>query len=85
MRIWFSALLMALAFSLSACASAELGEECDTAGEVDECVDDAICTNSSDGNVCRKVCTKDDSCAADEECNGVSGSTTKSCQPKKVK
>ncbi len=83
MRIWLTALLLSLA--LVGCASAEIGDECDTPGDADACVDGAICTNSSDGNVCRKSCTNDDACGADEECNGISGSTTKSCQPKKVK
>lgn len=79
---------IALAFCslalLVGCASAEIGEECDTAGATDECVDGAICTNQADGaKMCRKTCKEDADCGSTEACNGISGSTTKSCQPKK--
>lgn len=66
------------------CASAEIGDECDTSGAKDECVDGAICTADSGGTkTCRKSCTTDDQCGATEQCNGISGANTKSCQPKK--
>lgn len=66
------------------CASAEIGDTCDTSGSKDECVDGAICTQISGGsNVCRKSCTADTDCESTEQCNGVSGASTKSCQPKK--
>jgi hypothetical protein len=71
-----------LAFTLG-CA-ADIGDECDKSGSKDECVDGAICTQISDGtNACRKSCTDDTECGANEQCNGVSGANTKSCQPKK--
>lgn len=62
--------------------TAEIGGACDTAGNTDECVDGAICTNESSSNVCRKICTEQSQCSATENCNGVSNGSTKSCQPK---
>ena len=61
----------------------EIGEECDTAGSTDECVDGAICTNADDGLTCRRLCTDDAQCATTEACNGVAETNLKSCQPKK--
>jgi len=67
-----------------ACGDAEIGEECDEVGSSDECEDGAICTNEETGAVCRAICTDDAQCPADHECNGISGTNVKSCQPKKV-
>lgn len=72
--------MLGLGLTLAACGSAEIGEECDTAGAADECVDGAICTND-DTNVCRAVCEVQEDCPVNYACNGVSGSSTKSCQP----
>lgn len=66
---------------LSACGGADIGEACDTSGSMDECVGGAICTNESLGGVCREVCDTHEECPVDHSCNGVSGSSTKSCQP----
>ncbi|MBI5508102.1 MAG: hypothetical protein HY903_05055 [Deltaproteobacteria bacterium] len=71
---------------LSLCApgcggAAEIGEKCDQSGSRDECVDGAICTNGTSGSFCRKVCAAQTDCSATEACNGVSGSSEKSCQP----
>jgi len=64
------------------CGGADIGEQCDTAGSADECVDNAICTNEADGvNRCRQTCREQADCPAATSCNGVSGSSTKSCQP----
>lgn len=72
------------AFTLClACGRADTGETCDTSGDTDECVDEAICTKDSNGaTICRKRCTDDSQCAATEQCNGVSATNIKSCQPK---
>ena len=76
--------LLALASLPIGCASSEIGDSCDTSGSKDECVDGAICTQISGGSaICRKSCTADSECGANEQCNGVSGANTKSCQPKK--
>jgi hypothetical protein len=69
-----------------ACGRADTGESCDKVGDTDECVDEAICTNESNGSqTCRKRCTEDTQCASSEQCNGVSGTNIKSCQPKDSK
>ena len=66
-----------------ACGRADTGEACDTSGDTDECVDEAICTKDSNGaTTCRKRCTDGSQCAANEHCNGVSSTNIKSCQPK---
>jgi hypothetical protein len=77
-------LLLVLSFVPLACGSAEVGDECDDVGDTDECEDDAICTNEGDSSegTCRWLCENDEDCPADHECNGVSGTNVKSCQPK---
>lgn len=73
---------LVLALALVGCGSSDIGEACDTGGSVDECVDGAICTNESgDSNTCRKICDTTDDCPANFTCNGVTGGSTKSCQP----
>jgi hypothetical protein len=77
-------LLTALIFAaaLVGCGSPEIGEACDTGGSLDECVDNAVCTNESgDANTCRLICDTHDDCPANFSCNGVTGGSTKSCQP----
>lgn len=77
--------LFVLCLALPACGGqAEIGEACETASATtDECVDGAVCTNESGGGfVCRKLCTEQAQCAASEGCNGISGSSLKSCQPR---
>ncbi|MEY3012482.1 MAG: hypothetical protein RIT45_1217 [Pseudomonadota bacterium] len=77
-------LTLAATVALVGCASAEIGDSCDTSGSAGECVDGAICTQISDGNnVCRATCTADTDCGTNEQCNGVGGSNKKTCQPKK--
>ena len=65
------------------CGRADVGEACDASGDADECVDEAMCTKDATGSTtCRKRCTEDSQCAANEQCNGVSSTNIKSCQPK---
>lgn len=68
----------------SACATdpVAIGGACTTAGKSEECVDGAICSNAASGATCRKVCTEQAQCGANESCSGISGTTIKSCQPK---
>ncbi len=77
-------LVAALAVTV-ACSSDPIavGGACKDAGKTDECVSGAVCTNDSGGNYCRKTCTDQAQCATTESCNGVTGSSIKSCQPKK--
>ena len=45
-------------------------------------VDGAICTNESgEGAFCREICEEHADCPADHSCGGISGTSTKSCQP----
>jgi hypothetical protein len=77
-------LLIALApFPLTACGGADIGESCDEKGSTDECVDNAVCTNEDDGSACRKLCKDKADCPEGEDCNGVSNTSLKSCQPDK--
>jgi hypothetical protein len=73
---------LALAF-VSAGGASEVGEECDDAGDQDECEDGAICTNEEGGAVCRALCKEQDDCPSGQSCNGVSDTSFKSCQPDK--
>ena len=69
--------------ALSGCGGAELGESCDDVGKTDECVDGAVCTKQGegDGAACRAVCDQHEDCPPGHSCNGVSGTSLKSCQP----
>jgi hypothetical protein len=75
--------LSVLLASVACSGESEIGEECDTAGSTDECVEGAICTNDDSGLACRRQCKDDAQCADTEACNGVSGTNIKSCQPMK--
>lgn len=82
MRTALAAILAACA--LTACASdGKAGDVCNKAGSTDGCESGTICSNDSGGNYCRKTCTDQAQCSATESCGGISGSTTKACQPKK--
>ncbi len=82
-RLLVSSLLM-VSLALVGCGASEVGEACDTGGSADECVDGAICTNEGEGNTCRLVCEEQADCPADYSCNGVTGGSTKSCQPDRI-
>lgn len=75
--------LAALALALVALGcSADVGASCDTPGSLDECVDGAVCTNESGGaNTCRLLCADDADCPVGHNCNGLTGTQIKSCQP----
>lgn len=66
---------------MTGCGEAEIGEDCDESGSLDECVEGAICTNEGEDAVCRALCSEHDDCPSGQLCNGVSGSNQKSCQP----
>lgn len=74
-------LLLAL---LAACSDeAETGEACDTVAGQGECVQGAICEQTDGATICLEICESQDDCAADENCNGLSGgSDLKACHPK---
>jgi hypothetical protein len=66
-----------------ACGGAAVGASCTKEGDESQCESGAICgKNESDVLECLKVCTTQADCAADEECNGVTGLDVKGCRPK---
>jgi hypothetical protein len=78
----YSFLLLVGAWVLVGCGGAEIGEACEEVGSSAECVAMAICTNDDgDTAFCRQICDEHEDCPTGESCNGVSGSSTKSCQP----
>ena len=62
------------------------GEECGESGaEAGECEAHSVCGDPGDSGgtlECLKVCTVQADCPADQECNGVEGSSAKGCRPK---
>ena len=82
MRSCLPFLALSLGLAAIACGSkGALGDGCDTPSGADECESGLLCTNG-ETNTCLKECTDQDQCAATENCNGVSGGSLKSCQPK---
>lgn len=77
-------LLSTLAFVVAVgCGGGGGGGGCNTPASTSECSSGAICSNiSGDGNQCRQICARQADCPADQSCNGVANTTTKSCQPK---
>jgi len=76
---------LAMAASLTACGGGgAVGEGCDASGEDGQCEDGAVCGKPGDVDAleCLVACTAQEDCAADEECNGVEGSSVKGCRSK---
>lgn len=69
-------------------ARAEVGEACESAGSTAPCVSGAVCTNLSGSdaevagatNLCLLLCDRDEDCAENEGCRGISRTSLKSCQ-----
>lgn len=81
----FSAFALLSLAVLAACGGAsDLGESCDVSGDADECVEGAICGQTGDNGAltCLRACTDQSQCGTGEDCNGVSGTSTKGCRPK---
>lgn len=65
-----------------------LNGACQEQGQTSECVDGAVCTNLSgsdaqatgDTNRCLPLCDRDEDCAENEGCRGISRGNLKSCQ-----
>lgn len=79
------AVILGMLVALAACASeGAAGDPCDKAGVTDGCEAGTICANDASGkNYCRKTCTDQAQCSATESCSGITGTSTKACQPKK--
>ncbi|MBI4820440.1 MAG: hypothetical protein HY791_29505 [Deltaproteobacteria bacterium] len=73
-------LLFALHFGCD--SGGALGDACKTPSSEDECESGLICTNITDRALCLELCTEQTECAASENCNGIEGSSKKSCQAK---
>jgi len=84
LRALFAIVSFAGLVGLIACGGgAAVGESCDTEGNADECESGAVCAkNESDVLQCLKVCASQTDCAAEEECNGITGSSLKACRSK---
>ena len=68
-----------------ACGGGAIGDECDEEGAEGECDDGAVCGKPGDDDAvleCLKVCEEQADCPADQECNGVEGSSVKGCRTK---
>jgi hypothetical protein len=56
---------------------------CSTQGSTSECPEQAICDSFAGGPMeCFRICTVQSDCRADQECNGLTGSSIKACKPK---
>ncbi len=68
---------------IAACSGrGDVGESCKTGGSTDECVSGSICSKTISGaQTCQKVCVDQKDCPTGTTCNGVTGSSTKSCRP----
>lgn len=85
LRKWLAVGFLVSVGALSVACAAEIGEDCETEGSTDDCVDGAVCGKRSDTDgtpVCLKVCTTDTDCSSGENCNGVTGSSIKACRIK---
>lgn len=83
-RLLGLAMVACIALAAACASDGAVGDACDKAGTADGCESGAICANDANGNnYCRKTCTDQAQCSAVESCNGISGSSTKACQPKK--
>ena len=74
-----------LAINLVSCSKSKIGEGCDAddKGKTEACEDGGICTNEGSNQFnCRKLCNSQEDCPAATNCNGVSNTSLKSCQPK---
>lgn len=88
MRRRLASVLLAGFLGVWACGGeAAQGEECGESGvEEGECEAGSVCGKPDDSGElleCLKVCAAQTDCPADQECNGVSGTGTKGCRPKK--
>jgi hypothetical protein len=80
-------MLAALLLGAVGCGANDVGDECETPGSTDECVDRDVCERSEDDAVvCLLRCVDQGDCGPDENCNGVThgGEEIKACHPKNL-
>ena len=60
-------------------------QPCQTAGSTSECPSGGLCTDVTLGGatmrICARICQNQSDCRTGYQCNGVSGSSVKSCRP----
>jgi hypothetical protein len=66
------------------CGDRDIGDDCETPGSEDECVELGVCDRRDDGEVvCLLRCESQSDCEDDQSCNGVTGASgIKACHPK---
>ena len=57
---------------------------CDAEGTSKDCPSGTICAQGVSSLYCANVCQSQGDCRSELECNGVTGSETKACRPKKT-
>ena len=77
----FGAILLALVLGSGCGGESILGESCDTSGSLVECEAGTICTMLEGSSTCYKLCVDQTDCPVGWNCNGITGSILKSCQP----
>jgi hypothetical protein len=79
--IW---MVVSAAMALSCGGAGDVGEECSEPGNVDQCVDGAVCHDRDAVDApgqCRLICTDDTDCPDDGSCEDVMDSPYKGCIP----
>ena len=70
-------------FIIGCSGEGDIGDSCEVSGDDAECVEEALCTKVVDETLtCLKRCNGQEDCADNEACNGVSGGSGNTCQPK---
>lgn len=79
----FTLVVCAVFFGIACSEGTPVGEPCESPGQVEECVDGAVCTNesSSQGNTCRLICDDQADCSDGFQCSGITSTNLKSCKP----
>jgi hypothetical protein len=76
--------VVGLILQLGGCGSTpKIGEACSVEGSTSECESAAACGKLANGKLlCQKQCTDQAQCASSESCNGLTGSSIKTCRTK---
>ena len=71
--------------TIAACSGrADVYEACPVSGQIDACVDGAICAKAVNGAlICQFMCNDSKNCPQGTDCQGVAGTNLKSCRPTK--
>jgi hypothetical protein len=70
-------------FCLLAAPGGSCTKGCAEVGKTTDCPANTVCSRfGSADQVCANICTADGACRVDYACQGLAGTSTKSCQPK---